>query len=231
MNILRTLLVGCSMAVLFSGAGWCAAGAAVKTGNSIDVYRYWPWKPGASWRFLDMSGLVFRKSYEVKSLGPSKDAEIRVLWPGGWLDYYREAAAGLERPKDFDVATGNYGVYDPPAIQYPHFTGLGEVYSRTALRRDYSKDGKLIDGPRKEEMTYVALGFEDVTVPAGTFKNCLKQERDYKTLGPDGTERRKIAISWNAIDVGPVRGCLLEFSGGKMLNNFCEELTAQGNGR
>ena len=215
------------LALLFAGvlssAGLAAEPPPAQKGK-IDVYKYWPWDAGMTWQGAEIKEGFFGENYTIKSLGPSKDAEIQVLWSGGWLDHYRETEKGLERPMDIDTMGEVYGKYDPPAIQYPHYTKLGELFHRTALRTNYSRTDNHPLSSENEDMTYVALGFEDVSVPAGKFKNCLMQLRDYKTIEKAGMEHRKISISWNAEGVGQVRGCVTEFRGGKMIKNFCGEL-------
>jgi len=196
--------------------------------GAINVYEYWPWKPGTVWEAREMGGGLIRKSHSAKSLGPADGAPIRVQWDGKFLDYYRETKAGLERYKDFDPRNGTYGEYSPPAVQYPRCARLGESYKRVSRRTDLSvRDNAPLDS-YDEEMTYMALQFEDVTIGAGTFKKCLMQVRDYKDVRRGGAEHRKIAISWNAPGVGIVRGCLIEFSEGKEIHNFCADRLPAG---
>ncbi len=215
-----------SLLMLVCLGGPAFAGEKAPAG-SIDVYKYWPWTAGTEWKYKEMrKGFLPSRLDTVKALAPADGASIRVQWPGGWLDHYNETGKGLERPKDFDAARGIYGVYTPPAVQYPHYARLGEPYRRTAMRREfYSADGKPVGPESREDMTYAALGFEDVKVPAGLFKDCLMQIRDYKDVNDKGVERRKIVISWNAPGVGPVRSCVREFSEGRIIEDFCVELT------
>lgn len=201
-----------------------AAENAPKNGK-VDVFKYWPWEPGLVWTGTEIKNGFWSRTFIVKALGPSDGVPIRVLWPGNWMDYYTGTEKGMERSKDVNTETGNYGIYTPPAVQYPRYTRIGEIYRRTAIRSDYSKDGKLlISAP--EEMSYIAMGFEDVYTQAGVFKDCLMQIRDYKSV-QNGVEHRKIATSWNAENVGMVRGCLTEFRGGKMIENFCAEASGK----
>lgn len=194
-----------------------------ETKNSIDVYEYWPWRKGLAWTGSEIKNGLLKRTHTMISLGPSEEAEIRVLWEDNWTDYYKETEKGLERPRDFNSRENTYGIYTPPAIQYPHYTRIGEIYRRTSLRSNYSSGNDKLMSSYNEDMTYVALGFEDVTVPAGTFKDCLMQLRDYKAIRTDGSEHRKIVVSWNAKGIGLVRVCVSEFKGGKMENSFCAE--------
>lgn len=220
MNKYGFILAG-AIALAISQSSYSSTAKNTPGNEKVDVFKYWPWEPGMVWTGSEIKNGFWGRTFIIKALGPSEGVPIRVLWPGGWMDHYTGTEKGMERSKDVNTETGDYGIYTPPAVQYPRYTRIGEIYRRTAIRSDYSKDGKLL-GSNPEEMSYIAMGFEDVHTQAGIFKNCLMQIRDYKSI-QNGVEHRKIATSWNAENVGIVRGCLTEFRGGKMINNFCAE--------
>jgi hypothetical protein len=222
------IFVICLAVVLFPQRPVCAEAVRMAKcpKGTIDVYGYWPWLPGTVWTGREMSRSLFPARHTVKSLPPDDGAPIRVLWDGDWMDYYKETGNGLERYKDFSISKGIYGEYHPAAVQYPRCTRLGEVYYRKVRRTDRRLRDNSTIASYDEEMTYVATRKEDITVSGRTYKDCLVQVRDFKDIRGNGSEHRKINISWNANGVGMVRGCLIEFVGGRMIENFCADLSS-----
>ena len=145
----------------------------------------------------------------------------RVRWPSGWANLYEQSEEGLKRHKDIYGKNERYAAYEPPAIQYPKIMKVGEVYERASVYEHYGDKEDKGDKPATsglEALQFHLLGVEDITVPAGTFKGCLKTLADYRLLDQRYTEtRRKIVLEWSAPGVGVVKAVTVKIMDGSVL--------------
>jgi len=79
---------------------------------------------------------------------------------------------GLKQYKQ-GVPGDNYLIFDPPRIIFPAQFDVGETYLYSVSAKVYSSDDTLTDIYTGND-TVILGNVNDVTVPAGTFKDCLK---------------------------------------------------------
>jgi hypothetical protein len=102
---------------------------------------------------------------------------------------------------------GDYEIYNPPKVLFPNMSigetknykldigtyGINDVISKTSL-----KSGTL---------TITLDGIEDVEVPAGKFKDCLKFTTiyDYKWINKEQQPSKQIFVTWLAKGIGKIK--------------------------
>ena len=104
----------------------------------------------------------------------------------GWTDYFEETEEGIKRHKHLSSDGEEYGVYYPPAIQYPKSMKIGDVYARENVLKDFSSADNTQVGESKEVYTFRLLAVEDVQVPYGQFQDCLKTLAEWQTYDENG---------------------------------------------
>jgi hypothetical protein len=110
---------------------------------------------------------------------------------------------GLKLYKEFDFEWG-YTIYTPPFKQIPAQMYVGQTHKSSSIAKEYDPDGTL-EYEAKETTSVTLEGLEDVTVPAGSFTNCLKFSR-FDTREPSfGWLRTEGGTFWLARDVGLVK--------------------------
>ena len=121
-------------------------------------------------------------------------------------DYYcfTIGAEGLIQPKIYWATFGIYIVFDPPRMVFPANFKLGEVYEQPYGYTQYSIDDDSIVGTFTGSETVTLESIEDVTVPAGTFKRCLKIVTSTYSQNGDWVEAID-EITWYAHKVGMVK--------------------------
>ena len=124
-------------------------------------------------------------------------------------DYNCEAfdSKGLKLYKEYDVGWG-YTIYNPPFKQIPAQMYVGQTHKSSSISEEYDLNGKLI-WEAKDTTSVTLEALEDVTVPAGSFTNCLKfswfdtwEPSSGSLSGWLGTGE---GTSWLARDVGLVK--------------------------
>ncbi|MFH1397336.1 MAG: hypothetical protein ABIH27_02125 [Candidatus Omnitrophota bacterium] len=186
-----------------------------------NVYDYRPLNVGDVWTYTlhSLDAPTQNVTVEVTGQGVYNSIKVKIVkWPSEWIDYYEESSEGLKRHKDVDANNGNYGVYEPAAIQYPKYVKLNEPYRRSVIRKDYNHDSSLRKITR-EDLTLTLLGIEDITIPSGTHKNCLKVLADLRQFDEDDNMiKRKITSCWYALKIGIVKAGLVELKNNKILS-------------
>jgi len=105
-----------------------------------------------------------------------------------------------ERP-DF----GQVYIYDPPELTFPAQFDLGDVHQQSYTNFIYSLDGgTLLDTGTISETVSLEL-VEDVTVPAGTFKDCLKILYSISYQNASGEYGNFEDYNWFARNVGRIK--------------------------
>ena len=113
---------------------------------------------------------------------------------------------GFKMHKQYISEIGMYYIYDPPLTIFPATFNVGEVYEESISMSVYSADNdKLMDTATGSETVSLEL-VENVTVPAGTFKDCLK----ISSLAsyPESTSGITVEfdeIAWYARNIGVVK--------------------------
>jgi hypothetical protein len=122
-------------------------------------------------------------------------------------DYYcftTRDPEGLKQPKIYWATFGIYIVFDPPRMVFPANFKLGEVYEQPYGYTQYSIDDDSIVGTFTGSETVTLESIEEVTVPAGTFRNCLKVVTSTYSQNGDWVEGID-EITWYSPKVGMVK--------------------------
>ncbi len=163
---------------VYTAASWAGSG---KKQASYALAGYFPLKPGLRWTYQDQNGR--QRVNEIKNPVESRLAAGMVLMP--FEDYLHDVhfvlmtGAGLAMPQKYWNLNG-FCQADPdqerPTVMLPAELKAGAFTvsrSHTVSRRWPSMNEMAISDL---ELVYssVAMGVEDITTPAGVFKNCIK---------------------------------------------------------
>ena len=118
--------------------------------------------------------------------------------------YYTIDSEGLKQHKWHWVSFGTYSIFDPPRIEIPINFNLGEVYEEPFSYTTYSINDNSLVGSFTGSETVTLESIENVTVPAGTFPNCLKISIEFSAESGDQTQGFD-EILWLADGVGMVK--------------------------
>ncbi|MBI4651997.1 hypothetical protein HY745_12105 [Candidatus Desantisbacteria bacterium] len=176
---------------------------------NYDMYEYRPLTVGTSWNYTAKGLMSFDEVFAEKVVREEDYSGVKVVLVrhgSGWIDYLEKTDEGIKRYKHVGPDSESYGVYYPPAIQYPRYIKINDIYSRENILKDFSiKDDSLI-GEVKEVFTFQLLGIEDVTTPAGNYKDCLKTLSKWKIYNQNGEQvRDKVLLTWSAKGIGNVK--------------------------
>lgn len=191
--------------------------------GAYDLYQYHPLAVGNNWiysvRGLEMEPREVTVRVLREEVSNPKKFKVFEHEEGNFVDFYEESPEGLKRYKDIDNVSQCYGIYEPPAIQYPRYIKIGEKFTRSSIRKDFKQeDGTMFEPVHTEEFTFSLVALEDVSVPYGTFKDCLKTVSDSRLINDKGDEvLRKINLNWNAKDVGVVKNLFIRIEENQVL--------------
>jgi len=210
---MRKLVALCLCGLLLSGVASLAAAE-----KEYNLYDYNPMELQMRWVYaLRTSQAQGAVTGDAEVIGDEEVDGVRMKrfrWPSGWVDFYEQTEEGLKRHKDICCQNIRRGVYEPPAIQYPKTMKMGEVYERTALRYNYNGQEDKPAQTLTETLRLSLLGEEDITVPAGTFKGCLKMMSDSRLFDKGNEVQRKIGLGWIAPGDGLVKKFSVDLVGG-----------------
>jgi hypothetical protein len=195
------------------GAGDGAGAGSAGSGATLD---YFPLLDGASWTYLHSNG------------GWNEAVSMEALSDGRYLQTSSADPAGVSSESTFAVTDGEVlrvaeetfadGVlaqsteYDPGFLRFSQLwaeerPGFSE---RRAYERTETRTGSSPKPPsdRAHIFTLESIS-EDVTVPAGSFRNCVRvrRQRDYEVMAADGTTvtEDQEKLYWFCQGVGKVR--------------------------
>ncbi len=213
---MRKFMALCLCGLLLSGMASLASAE-----REYNLYEYTPLELQMRWVYgLRSSQTKGEVVVDVEVIGEEEYEGIavkRVRWPSGWVDLYEQSEEGLKNHKAVYKKDDKYSLYNPPALQHPKTMKMGEVFERTTLRNVYNgRDDSLIHS-LLESLQFSLLAEEDVTVPAGEFKGCLKTLVDFRFFDKGDEVRRKIVLSWNAPGVGLVKKISIDLVGGSIM--------------
>lgn len=193
--------------------------SAVCAEETYDLYLYRPLQVGMRWTYQvtllkEAVKSIKEETVELIRKETFASLEVKVLkYPSGWTDFYEESEEGIKRHKDENPKLKTYATYDPPAIQYPRYMKMGELYQRVSTRKEFNAENDVLLETKKEYLEFILLGKEDIKVRAGTFKDCLKTVADYRIFNSKNEEvSRKIILSWSALNVGIVKAVAMKLS-------------------
>ena len=141
-------------------------------GNAIafDMADYFPLNQGDEWIYINNYRGDGRLPVKTAIDGAELVNGVETIKFGGGC--YVMDSEGLKKYKQ-GVPGDNYLIFDPPRIIFPAQFDVGETYLYSVSAKIYSSDDTLIDIETGND-TVILGNVRDVTVPAGTFKDCLK---------------------------------------------------------
>ena len=123
----------------------------------------------------------------------------------GYFCYVMDSE-GMKMYKDYSPARGNnYIIFDQPSMSFPAQFDVREVHQGVYSSSTYSIDDDTLVRTSIGTHNISLETVEDVTVPAGTFKDCLKITFLYTTQTSDDWTYERSGTSWYALNVGPVK--------------------------
>ena len=114
---------------------------------------------------------------------------------------------GLEQYKHVRATNGTYNTHpiDEPWIMFPNPFDLGEAYQGTYSYSVYSLDDDTLLRTGTGSQTTTLESVEDVSVPFGTFNDCLKVFTSVSWDASDGSFGETEETFWYAHNVGPIK--------------------------
>jgi hypothetical protein len=180
-------------------------------GQTIKIKDYYPIADGNEWRYTAPPG--WKDGDYVSKI--ERDPEV-THWdktdsPKRFFHYDATRAAkllsvdanGITYVSELFANNDGSAVFDKPILWFPAKLKVGETERRESGFTRSFKDGKTGRGTYR--LTQKAAGFQDVTVPAGTFKKALLIESEsFWDLG-DGRTAKTVSVYHYAKKVGVVK--------------------------
>ena len=196
---------------------------------SIHVADYFPMDVGCEWNY-GASADVTRRVTDVYWDGATKVATFENCAHDdeGWVECTNEEYAlsdrGLELRRQWKGGYGSFHFdFNPPLLILPAEVEIGQTYDFEELNPNanttYCQSGICFEGPITGSTKI--LGFENASVPAGTFR-ALKILRDFRTTGSNeeyGTVSTKQKVthywSWGLGEVKVVKAVTVKLNMGQ----------------
>ncbi len=192
MRLRKYLIV---VALIFIGMAFLRANV-----SAYDMAEYYPLNQEDKWTYLvtgmfpmpPMLVTIVINGTELVNGVETIKSETRM--PLSLSEVYSCIAMDSEGTKMYkDYGVGGFGtfrIYDPPLIFMPDQADLGESYQWSSSYSEYSIDAGTLINTGTVSATFSIESVEDVTVPVGTFEDCLKismsdtyQSSDGGTIG------------------------------------------------
>lgn len=162
---------------------------------AYDLEEYYPLKEGNSWTYVIAEDKdYYRETYKIEGKESVEDTETIKINVEDRMVYIAIDSQGAKKYKDFYQNENEYEIYNPPVLLFPNNTEIGESKSFSSNSKLYN-----IDGIKREEASaegnVVLESMEDVDVPAGKFKNCLKFSSVITWVENDGSHKEDCTIS------------------------------------
>ena len=122
-----------------------------------------------------------------------------LAWDGEGLKWYKEGEVDDE---------GDYMVFDSPVLLFPLQMEVGQQITASVSYSEY-ENGQF-DETGTGSRTLTLVGLEDITVPAGTFTNCLKFIENISWQESDGGYGTIEKTFWLAEGIGEVKSISTE---------------------
>jgi len=193
MKLRKYLIVTASIFIVM--IFWCGNVAA------YDMAEYFPLNQGDEW--IHFNNFPYDGRLPDKTVIDGTELVNGVETINGYV----MDSEGLKKYKQ-GAPGDNYLIFDPPRIIFPAQFDVGETYLDSISAKAYSSDDTFIDLYTGNNIVILA-SVEDVTVPAGTFKDCLKIYT-YTTLLQDHFGGA-ITTEWYARNVGLIKS--IEYDG------------------
>ncbi len=206
-SIIGAVISAAILTVTLSSCGWFDGDGNVL----LRTADYFPLGQGDTWTY----------DSEVTSEGDSWQETVTKTVSGTETIKGVEAAVLTEDDGDYSLYTSDdNGVtlyaehnvkdsgwerleYDPPLNLLPGEIYVGLTKSSSATLTYTTSDGLSLTGTYSVELT--VEGIEDVTVPAGTFEDCLRVRFTGERASSDGNSETFAFTTWLAKGVGDVK--------------------------
>ncbi len=191
----------------------CLIQPLLKAEDSYEISKYFPIGIGNEWRYTlsetgrgKPSGHIIHSVIRTKDLLNGKEVYL--------LEREMDKTRDRDRNPIFYYSLGEEGIYlhkvakdggdivfSQPAIAFPDNLQLNQGFKDSRAFVVYDTDGNIVDrGMATAEIKF--QGFEDVTVPAGRFEDCLVI---FSFLKIKGSSMVVITTTWLAQGVGKVK--------------------------
>lgn len=180
---------------------------AISYAQDEDLSRYYPLKDGYKWEYeIICEDILITEEVEIaEKVNVGNIETIRMAYRNGDQGdrYVIIDVEGVKIYKEVD-ADGSYVIYEHPSIILPFNIEKVKSFRNEAPHTGYDDKGKLrYEGTSSEEIWF--KGREDIIVPAGSFKDCLKLFTVSKWRDKDGSFGENKIETWLAKDIGLVK--------------------------
>jgi len=170
----------------------CRAFHLTTPSQTYSVTDFFPVSSGRVWVYQYQQGEYMMSVGDAKTIGSATFTQM-IQRPAGRTDYWQVTSDGLQLGGSYS-ANGPTDVTFQPAFSIPNGLHPGDTGTQTSSVSVNS----LASG--QASFTYTLVGTETVTVPLGTFQNCVKVELALTT--PVGALHEYL---WLAAGVGIVK--------------------------
>ena len=155
--------------------------------TSFNLVDYYPLNQGNTWTYESRWGSteLYTEIALVDGSETVNGTDFARIAHSWGVEYRAVTANGMEFYKEIDFSDDDPEVHTPPVVLIPAQLTIGQTYSITSAAFTY---------------TLTVMGVETVTVPAGTFQDCLKVEVEVVENG-----HTEYITEWFAPGVGLVR--------------------------
>jgi len=119
---------------------------------------------------------------------------------------------GIKICKNYRSMTNRYVLYEPCLLVFPSMFIVGATCKRSTSFSVYSADDDTLVDTYTGNTTVTFESIEDVTVPAGTFKNCVKISVINSHDRASGGTFEDSNTTWYAKDVGMIKQIVVQKS-------------------
>ena len=143
-----------------------------------DIPLYFPFAQGNKWNYSHKSGDEIKEaSYLIEGTetfhGIEVPKKVQVENREEFFCTYVDPVLGIRDFKHNIGMTSQYLIYTPPTNMLPAKMKVGDIHYNTSHLFRHNQAGE-IEGEGSFYGTTILEAVENVTVPAGEFKNCLK---------------------------------------------------------
>jgi len=176
-----------------------------------------PFAPGITWTYKDQKGTIWHTTTKAKETIEGT-ASLPFAEETGDIYYYTLDQQGLLLIRKYWALVGgctDFHAPDAPLQVFPPLLTLGSYYSSTSNARVHTWPSMTLMEEFYPEMlcANIAVVKEDVSVPAGTYRNCLKVCQFFVSRNFNmNNEQVRIGYIWLAKDAGVIKKELIDLT-------------------